>query len=77
MIIAYDALLSAEDSWEDLVVKSALHGGDSDTTGAIAGALWGALYGFYKVPEVNFKNLEYKDRLENVAQQLYILSGCK
>jgi len=75
VIIAYDALLGAGDSWEEVILRGALHGGDSDTTGAIAGALWGAIYGFRKVPECNYKNLEYRKRCEELAQQLVIFSG--
>jgi len=75
VIIAYDTLLAAKDSWEDLIVRSALHGGDSDTTAAIACAWWGAIYGFKGVPEVNYKNLEYRSKLEELGQHLYIMSG--
>ncbi len=75
VIIAYDALLSAGDSWEELILRSALHGGDSDTTGTIAAALWGAIHGFYQVPEVNYKNVEYRKRCEDLAQQMLVFSG--
>jgi ADP-ribosylarginine hydrolase len=33
VIIAYDALLSAGSSWNELLLKAALHAGDSDSTG--------------------------------------------
>jgi len=75
VIIAYDALLAAKDSWEDLILRAALHGGDSDTTATIACAWWGAIYGFKDVPEVNYKNLEYRKKLEELAQHLFVLSG--
>jgi ADP-ribosylarginine hydrolase len=61
VIIAYDALLGSGDDWIEfmkrggmypkskctvcLTVKIALHGGDSDSTGSIGAAWWGALYG--------------------------------
>lgn len=56
VIIAYDALLSTLDycnrhkgkvnKWEEVCLRGALHGGDSDSTGTIVGAWYGALYGF-------------------------------
>jgi len=75
VIIAYDALLGAGDSWEELITRAALHGGDSDSTGGIAGAWWGVLHGFRNVPEVNYKSLEYGQKLGELSQQLLILSG--
>lgn len=45
-IIAYDAVLGAKDSWEELCLRGMLHGGDNDSTGIIAGAIWGAMYGY-------------------------------
>ncbi|KAM4608613.1 ADP-ribosylhydrolase ARH1-like [Polymixia lowei] len=75
-LIAYDALLSAGDSWEVLASHGFFHGGDSDSTAVMAAAWWGAIYGFGGVPERNYKKLEYTDRLTKVAQQLLELS-CK
>jgi len=72
-MIAYDALLFAKDSWETLMVHSALHGGDSDSTGTIAGAWYGALYGLKGVPLCNYSELEYKDRLIGLGKDLYDL----
>lgn len=51
----YDALLGAGDSWEALCSRGMFHSGDSDSTGVIAAACFGALYGFHGVPEVNYK----------------------
>ena len=51
----YDALLAAGDSWEELCMRAVLHGGDNDSTGAIACAWFGVLYGFTGVPECNYK----------------------
>lgn len=47
-----------------------LHGGDNDSTGCLAGAWYGAIYGLKNVPEINYKNLEYKQRLIKAGQQL-------
>ncbi|RXN16028.1 ADP-ribosylarginine hydrolase-like protein [Labeo rohita] len=48
--------------------------GDSDSTAVIACCCWGLLYGMDGVPQCNYINLEYRDRLESVAQKLYALS---
>ena len=47
------------------------HGGDSDSTGIIAGACYGAMFGLEGVPANNYEHLEYRDRLEKLAELLY------
>ncbi|XP_003385106.3 PREDICTED: protein ADP-ribosylarginine hydrolase-like [Amphimedon queenslandica] len=69
-MIAYDALLGCGNSWKELCSRAMFHGGDSDSTGIIAAACWGAMRGFEDVPECNYKNLEYRDRLEKLSKQL-------
>ncbi|XP_035997659.1 ADP-ribosylarginine hydrolase [Fundulus heteroclitus] len=73
-MIALDALLAAGSDWEELMNRAAFHGGDSDSTAVIAACCWGLLYGTKGVPEGNYCNLEYRDRLERCAEQLYALS---
>ncbi|XP_007888806.1 protein ADP-ribosylarginine hydrolase [Callorhinchus milii] len=73
-IIAYDAILGSGDSWIELCNRGVFHGGDNDSTGAIAAAWWGAMYGFQEVPKSNFENLEYKQRLVTLGEKLYELS---
>ncbi|NWU65915.1 ADPRH hydrolase, partial [Pterocles burchelli] len=70
-MIAYDALLGAGDSWAELAHRAFFHGGDSDSTAAIAACWWGAMYGFQGVKASLYTHLEYKDRLEQVARDLY------
>lgn len=72
-IMAYDALLDSDGFWEKLVVYSGLHFGDSDTVCAIAGFLYGLVYGFGDVPDNNLKYLEFKDELTNLAKDLFKL----
>jgi len=48
-------VLGAGDSWVELCKRGILHGGDNDSTGTIAGALFGAMYGFKEIPECNYK----------------------
>ncbi|XP_041939210.1 ADP-ribosylarginine hydrolase isoform X1 [Alosa sapidissima] len=73
-MIALDALLGAGSDWEELMSRAGFHGGDSDSTAVIACCCWGLLYGLEGVPQGNHKNLEYRDRLENSAEELYRLS---
>ena len=74
-IIAYDAILGAGDSWEELCLRGVLHGGDCDSTGIIACSAWGAMYGFEGVPEVNHRELEYRKRLKELADKLCERTG--
>ncbi|XP_032868077.1 uncharacterized protein LOC116966041 isoform X1 [Amblyraja radiata] len=73
-MIAYDAILGSGASWEELCNRGVFHGGDNDSTGAIAAAWWGAMYGFHGVPTSNHKGVEYQSRLETVAKKLFDLS---
>jgi ADP-ribosylarginine hydrolase len=71
-MIALDALQTAGDSWPLLCYRAMFHGGDSDSTGIIAGACFGALYGVNaSVPAGHYQDLEYKDRLVDMAERLY------
>jgi ADP-ribosylarginine hydrolase len=76
VIIAYDSLLRTcikNQSWEKLVYYAALHSGDSDTTGSIAGAWYGAMFGFKDIPHNMTANLEqpYKNMLYTSGSKLY------
>ncbi len=73
-ILAYDYLLIGNGDYEKTLVFSALHAGDSDSTAAIAMAWYGAMYGYPpKDFEVNWKQIEYKDRIIKSARKLYSL----
>ncbi len=71
MIMAYDSVLDCDGKWEKLIVYSILHSGDSDTIGAVAGGLYGAVYGMGDVPEQMLKYLEKKDELIELAKDIY------
>lgn len=74
-MIAYDAVLAAGGSWKELAHRAFFHGGDSDSTAAIAGCWWGVLYGFKGVSPSNYEKLEYRNRLEETARALYSLGS--
>ena len=72
-MIAYDAILAAGSSWHKLCDHAVFHGGDNDSTGTMAAAWFGAMYGFEGVPVNNYERLEYRDRMETLGRQLYEL----
>jgi len=71
VIIAFDCLVDCDGIWEKLVVYSMLHGGDTDTTGSIAGAFYGLVYGLDNVPNNFTEHLEYKKEIIQLAKNLY------
>ena len=44
-MIAYDAILGAEESWCELCKRGMFHGGDSNSMDILAGAMWGLTAG--------------------------------
>lgn len=70
-MIAYDALLHSGDNWKSVCERAMLHGGDSDSTGILAGAWYGLLYGIDKVPMKHYYNIEKKDELCVIAKLMY------
>ena len=75
MIMAYDALIDCDGLWEKLVFYSMLHPGDSDTVGAIAGGLYGIVYGFGDVPEKMMCCVEKKSLLIELGKSFYNMFG--
>ncbi|KAG8432634.1 hypothetical protein GDO86_017035 [Hymenochirus boettgeri] len=73
-MIAYDAILGSGNNWTELSHRAFFHGGDSDSTAAIAASWWGAMYGFKGVSKENYKKLEYRSRLEKLGRDLYHLT---
>ena len=71
MIMAYDSLLDCNGNWEKLVFYSMLHPGDSDTVGAIAGGLYGSVYGYGDVPKNMFEHLEEKVTLKTISNAIF------
>jgi ADP-ribosylarginine hydrolase len=70
VIIAYDALLGCSGDWNEFLRRGALHGGDSDSTGAIGAAWFGVLYGYQGVPGNHFEEIEKVDELKAVAVKI-------
>lgn len=52
-----------------------LHGGDNDSTGTIAGAWFGALYGYKDIPANHKDYSEDKEKIENLGKKIYEIVG--
>jgi len=74
-MIAYDALLGCDKIWTDLMDRAFFHGGDSDSTGIIAGCWFGAIYGFNTVFEPHYEGIEKQKEIEDLAARLFELAG--
>ncbi len=59
------------ESYLDVVTKVCRLGGDTDTIGAIAGGLCGALYGIGDVPKEWIEVLEVRERIEDVLNSVW------
>eukprot|EP00940_MAST-03C_sp_MAST-3C-sp2_P002669 g2669.t1 len=71
-MIAYDAMLCGGSRvWNITVEHAMLHGGDSDSTGILAGSWYGALNGFGGVPESHSHAVEYGAVLMRLGFSLF------
>lgn len=74
LAIAVYAVARHIDSFEDVLIASVNHDGDSDSTGAVAGNIIGAIVGYEAIPD-KFKNyLELHDVILAIADDLH--QGC-
>jgi ADP-ribosylarginine hydrolase len=75
MIMVYDALLDAGSSFEKLIYYAILHAGDSDTVGAIAAGIFGAIYDDLNlIPPHMLAHIEFKKEILELSEQLYELN---
>ena len=59
------------DSFEDAMIASVNHGGDSDSTGAVTGNILGAAIGYEAIPQFFKNDLELHDVILHMADDLY------
>lgn len=71
LAIAIYCSLKYSDDFEKGIIAAVNHKGDSDSTGAIAGNILGAYLGLKKIPEKYLQNLELKDIILELADDLY------
>ena len=74
LAIALYAAMRA-DSFEDGVVMAVSHGGDSDSTGSIAGNLLGARFGKSSIPIRWLNALELRTVVEEIAADMFAMTA--
>ena len=57
-------------SFEEAVLLAVNHSGDSDSTGSIAGSLWGVMHGVNAIPAKWLEGLELRDEITTLADDL-------
>lgn len=70
LAIAIFSVMRYIDNFEKCICCSVNHDGDSDSTGAVAGNIIGAILGYSTIPEKYLTNLEIQDVLVSVADDL-------
>lgn len=71
LAIAIFCALRYSKDFEKAVVASVNHNGDSDSTGAVTGNILGAYLGLSKIPEKYLENLELKEVILTLADDLF------
>ncbi len=76
LAIALACALTAEDSSPEATAaalwRSAVHAGDSDSTASLTGNLLGAMHGTACLPERWLEELELRDVVERIAEDLFL-----
>lgn len=70
LAIALYANLKYENDFDKVIICAVNHNGDTDSTGAIAGNIIGAIVGYDSISEKWKQNLELKDSILDVADDL-------
>ena len=71
LAIAVYCALKYENDFDRAIIASVNHKGDSDSTGAVTGNILGARLGLSGIPEKYTENLELKDVILQVADDLW------
>ena len=71
LAIALYCALKHFDSFEDAMIASVNHGGDSDSTGAVTGNILGAALGYEAIPQFFKDDVELHDVILHMADDLY------
>ena len=74
-ITALYRCLRYPDDFDKALIASVNHGGDSDSTGAVAGNIMGAICGYDSIAEKWKAGLELKDVILDIADDL--ADGCR
>lgn len=71
LAIAVYCALKYQSDFEQAIIASVNHGGDSDSTGAVTGNILGAHLGVDAIPEKFLTNLELRDVIVDMANDLF------
>ena len=71
LAIAVYCALKHSDDFEKGIIAAVNHDGDSDSTGAVAGNILGAALGIDAIPQKYLDNLELKDIILEIAEDLH------
>ena len=71
LAIAVYCALKYSDNFDRALIASVNHKGDSDSTGAVAGNILGTSLGLKGIPEKYIRNLELKDVILEIADDLW------
>lgn len=70
--IAIYSCLKYQDNFEAAIICAVNHDGDSDSTGALTGNIMGVYLGYNAIPTYYINNLELKDVICEIAQDLSV-----
>ena len=73
LAIAIYSCLKHEKNFTDAIVCAVNHDGDSDSTGAIAGNIMGAMLGHYAIPDYYLANLDVLHVITEITEDLITL----
>ncbi len=62
------------ESFEGCIIKAINRGHDTDTTGAVAGMIAGAMYGYTAIPKWMLDGLQWHDEIKVIAEKLVALA---
>jgi ADP-ribosylglycohydrolase len=71
LAIAIYAVARHIDSFENILIAAVNHDGDSDSTGAVAGNIIGAIVGYDAIPKKFKEHLELRDVILAIADDLH------
>ena len=71
LAIAIYCVLKYPNDFDKAIIASVNHSGDSDSTGAVTGNILGAYLGLSKIPDKYLKNLELKNVILELADDLF------
>lgn len=71
LAIAVYCALKYSDNFEEALIASVNHDGDSDSTGSVTGNILGAYLGMSAIPDKFTENLELRDVILEIADDLY------